>query len=335
MVPANSGQAKIILSECCSWIRLSFKQENHFYWRSVMFFKTFLQDLPGKPEYKYIRYRDVNPLGGTTKIRNIGMPNEAMKIIQLRLLKFVRNLPVTLHHAMAFRNGCSAVNNVMIHRKRRYFYIFDIFNAYRHVDLQKLAKIICELDPELSGQEEDVYEFLFQYCQDPSGGLVIGANASQDLFNLYAGILIDVPLALLCKQYSLTYTRYSDDLIFSAKKVPIGWRKRKAIRQVVIDAGFKIQHRKAQVLDLIKGPAVINGIGIHRNGDLYVPRHYLTRLRGLIHRAKKEPELAFVAHGMMGIFWSFTKKSSLNQTEKKVVKEYRDLQKMLKRIKTH
>ncbi|MDZ7798668.1 MAG: reverse transcriptase domain-containing protein [Patescibacteria group bacterium] len=295
-----------------------------------MFFKTCLQDLPGKPEYKFVNFRDVNPLSGTDKFRNLGLSNKAMTILQKRLLQYVRNLPVKLPQATAFRKKCSIDKNVKKHRNRRYLYIFDIAKAFPSVNIEKLAQIICQIDPGLFGQEKLVSHFLSSYCQHPNGGLVIGANASPALFNLYAGILIDSPLSSLCQKYSLLYSRYSDDLIFSAKSHPIGRGKRRAIRQVVIKAGFSIQHSKAKVIDLNKGPVVINGIGIKRNGDLYIPRSYLRKIRGLIHLARENPDLRPMVHGLMGNFWTFTSTTSFNQTEKKLIQAYRQLQKLEK-----
>ncbi|TSC64328.1 MAG: Retron-type reverse transcriptase [Parcubacteria group bacterium Gr01-1014_106] len=217
------------------------------------------------------------------------------------------------------------------HRYNRYFFLTDLQSAYQNVDGKKLAEVLCGLDPRLSAEREEVYGFLTQFCLDPKGGLVVGAPASPDLFNIYAGKLLDEPLAALCEQYGLTYSRYLDDLAFSSRTESIGEKKRKKLRAVIRTAGFSISDHKTHVMDLAKGPIIITGVGVELGGRIFLPRHYLRMIRGLIHRAMHVGDVCeHRIHGMMGVFRSSSHKHNLNRTEIKLLFAYRLYQRFLR-----
>jgi len=289
-----------------------------------LIFENFLKNLPEQvPIFESFRIRDKNPLGGTDKIRFLRRQNETMKIIHQRLFRYLRSLKVPLHFSTAFARRNSARKNLERHRQNRYFYLIDLKSAFSDVDRKKLTIILCALDQKLNGKNEEVITFLEKYCLSSNRGLISGASSSPDLFNIYAGELLDKPLADLCQRYELTYTRYSDDLTFSSFKAPIGDRKRKAIRQIIEAAGFKVNHRKSAVYDVQKGLIVINGIGLELGGRIFLPRHYLRKIRGLLHKAKKREIDPAKLHGRMGTFWGATSRYALNKTEQKLVKKYR------------
>lgn len=287
-----------------------------------------IEGLQETPQFSAFSLRDKNPLGGTEKVRLIRAPNQAMRTVHGRFIKQLRNFHVGLPFATGARPGDSVRRNVLRHSRNRFFYLVDLHSAYRNVNGEKLARILGELSRAFCYPGSEVYDFLQKFCLAPEGGLIVGAPASPDLFNLYAGILIDQPMAELCRKHHLTYTRYLDDLTFSAKR-RIGWRKREMIREIVKQAGFEVSHRKAVVADLRKGPIKINGIRLELGGRIMLPRDYLRKIRGLIHLAMTKPVDDRVHHqicGMMGVFWSSTRSSSLNGTERKLIRMFRGYQ---------
>lgn len=280
-------------------------------------------DLPGQPRFHRFRHRDVNPLGGYKKERWIHAPNKAMRVIHERLMAVIASQAYALPYASCGAPGNSPLRNVLRHRRSRYFYLTDLRSAYHQVDMFSLAILLCTLIPEFYGLEEETEAFLKRYCHDPhEGGLRTGANSSVMLFNLFAGVMIDSQLPL--KEYGLTYSRYLDDLTFSAKKAPIGWRKRRAIRQVIEAAGFPINHRKSHVLDLKKSPIVINGIALERGGRIFLPRHYLRKLRGMIHLARQDRLDEQLVFGRMGVFMAVTHRDlrKMRNIERRLMDDY-------------
>lgn len=297
-----------------------------------MLFDNFLQGLSGEPAFNCFRKKDFNPLAGTTKFRLLHNPNKPMRQLHRKIKEYLRSLDINREHMKGCLPGNSPVKNIKAHGLARYFYWLDIHDAYPSVDGAKLMAILCHLDSRLVGQEAEVQAFLARYCLSERGGLAVGAPASPDLFNVYAGKLLDVPLADFLNQQEsfIQYTRYLDDLIFSSRAT-IGAKKRRAIRQIVENAGMQINHPKSRVFDLGKGPVVINGVGLAEGGRIFLPRHYLRKIRGLLHRAmeKRDISLERIA-GFMGVFWELTNRRHPNRTELGVIRLYRKYRYQLK-----
>ncbi|MDP2704641.1 MAG: reverse transcriptase domain-containing protein [bacterium] len=304
----------------------------------MLYLVSIREGLKGKPEFHRRILQDVNPLGGTIKTRVIYGPNQPMRVLHEQLIARLKRLLAHFPHATGAVQGSSPWKNVMRHQRgQRYFYLTDIENAYPSVRVETLALILCTQDVDLAGRYEQVVTFLKQYCLAQEGGLAIGAPASPLLFNIYAGVLIDRDLHALCEKYSLTYTRYLDDLTFSSKR-PIGERKRKAIRAIIEEAGFRVNHRRSQVHDLRKGPIVITGVGLryregegkerYRRTETFLPRSYLRKIRGLIHRAITKGDVNdALVEGMMGVFRDVTRFRVLNRTEASMVNAYNEYRK--------
>lgn len=294
-----------------------------------MSFENLTQNLGDVPAFKEFFLRDRNPLGGTDRLRICRRQNKTMETLHGRLKNYLRRLGIATPFSVGGIKGGSPAVNVNRHKKSRYFYLLDVKNAYGSVRADKLADIISRLDP--LADRTVAFDFLKKYCFLPGGGLVVGAGASPDLFNLYAGVLLDFPLMSLCKKYDLIYSRYLDDLTFSSKD-PIGQRKRKAIKNIVREAEFGAH--KIRIYDLQKGPIVICGVGLEFGGRMFLSRHYLRKINGAIHLALSgRLEMASRINGMMGAFWQATERRKNhfpNKTEKKLILQYEALQKAVR-----
>lgn len=285
------------------------------------------------PAFQYRWFMDINPVSKQRKWRKISNPNSLMRMVHARFLAFLRNFRLPMPSSTSGRLGDSALANVLRHKKRkdtglevgfnRYLVLMDISSAYQAVDLERMVDVILRIRHDLVSERESVRDFLREYCFDPQlGGLVTGAPSSQDLFNLYCEVLIDRQLRDLSERYGLVYSRYLDDLTFSSLG-PIGLKKRRALRAVLQDAGFKISDKKAQVIDLRKGPAVLNGVGICLDGRIFLPRKTLDHIRGLIHQALTRRNIKpAIIHGKMGLLKGVTNRLLANRTEAKVYRMY-------------
>lgn len=288
------------------------------------------------PSFEHFTLRDVNPVSGNKKTRKISNPNSSMREIHRRIIQAVGDLD--LWNSRSFE---SPYSNASKHVGSRYFYQTDLKDAYSGVSLERLAEILVSLRPKW--KLGDVREVLSTYCFEKGAGLIVGASASPKLFNIYANQTIDRPLADFWpfmnnsnRVFRKQYSRYLDDLTFSSPE-PISENTRRLIRQVTEKAGFKINHRKSTVLDLAKGPVVITGVGLewrqHKSARLFLPRHYLKRMNGLLHLALKgDPRVSHPEiEGLMGVFHAvFGRKYEhpngivqFNATEKKFLKMYR------------
>ncbi len=259
-----------------------------------------------------------------------------MRLVHERLVAYLRStISYSRTYATGSQPGNSSLGNVKRHQKNRWFYLVDLKDAYPSVDGRKLASVLVSLNRKLHGHESEILEFLRTYClTDQEGlwptGLVVGGPASNDLFEIYAGKLLDEPLGELSRAWGVTYTRYIDDLTFSSPRMPIGKRKRKAIRAVIEKATLVINHPKSGVYDLRKGPVVITGIGLKLGGDTFLPRFFLRRVRGFLHQVGRNPEISRAqASGLMGCFYA-AKPSNIytlpyNQTERTLLEMFESL----------
>lgn len=296
-----------------------------------MFFEKIVSDLSEVPLFNVFSFPDVNPVSGRKKWRKVAAPNQAMKTLQLRFLQYLRanqnekERKELLRHATSSNPGDSPLKNVQPHRQNRYFYLVDFTNAYRSVDAANLASILVRLKIFNAIPVEELYSLLEKYFFHEKLGLVPGGNASQDLFNLYVGALVDVPLEETVRKSNITYTRFIDDLTFSSSE-PIRRDVRKAIREVISRAGFMLNHRKCECIDLKKRTTLITGIGIADKGRLFVPRPYARKVRGLIHRAKTDKRIDVQRiTGMVQAIRQLSSEQGANAFEQKILNEYHAL----------
>lgn len=295
---------------------------------------SFLESIPDEPLYapafrRFVR-RDVNPVSGVVKEKRVLFEaNPAMQMLQERFRDYVRfldqeRLNELLCFATAFRPGSKTVENVAQHRSQRFFYLVDLKKAYPSVQVKDLVHTLIFLDSRWWNQGAKARDFLERYFFDKQGGgLYTGGTASNDLFNLCLGFLIDRSLGELCARHGIKYTRWVDDLTFSSLE-PIETATRREIRALIERTSFKVNHRKSQYLDIEKRPVFINGIGIKKGGTLFLPRPYLRMLLGLVHRAMTKGDVDPAAvHGRMGVFFSISPNyRQWNKSERRLADEY-------------
>lgn len=285
--------------------------------------KEIVQGVQGTPDWRKAVIDDVNPLGGSSKKRMLHIPNEALKQIQRRFVAMIRSAllqkPEVCAYATGCFPGCSPVVNVSLHKDNRFFFVVDLKNAYSNVGIERMLQILSSM---LNTSTEEACDFLSRYCFVPEHGLMTGSCCSPDLFNIYCYYEIDIKIKQSRTLREYTYSRYLDDLTFSSN-TPFSKDERKLIRRIINGAGFQINHRKCHLFDIRKGPITINGVGLKKNRTIFLPRFFMRRIHGLIHKASKTYDwnLWMKVEGMMGIFKMLTRRS-YNRTEKKLVSAY-------------
>jgi hypothetical protein len=269
------------------------------------------------------------------------MPNEKMDELHQELIRELRRLRLVHPQALGGVVNGGSVKALRPHRTNQYFYHLDLKGAYDQVKLSELARLLVWGEPEW-GTEEEVTDFLARFCFNDRGHLATGGPASVDLFNIALSPL-DTAFSRFASDHGLTYTRYLDDLIFSActppelfPRPPLRSPIRQEMRKIVESFGFRINHRSSHIYDLAKGPAMILGIGIELGGRLFVPRPYLRHVRGLLHLASRDPDptkYAASLAGKMGVVLALTSRYTSNQTEQDLLYRYRQFRTRLRQYK--
>lgn len=266
-----------------------------------------------KPAFSTFKIVDRNPLSGRKKIRTIYSPNPEMRMVHAVLIEELSRLDIEMPNATGGVKDMSPLSSLLRHRTNygfnRYFYLTDIKDAYPSVNTRRLANILATLEdkPELVDYLED---FLERYCSAINGGLATGGPASPFLFNIFCESEIDRKIRELLSTYyaEITYTRFLDDLVFSSN-TNIGTRKRRRIRQIITDAGFRINHPKSDVFDIYKGPVMINGMMINKSGKVWISPGFINDLYELLenHVCERIWEPAIV-EGKMGVLTHILRK---------------------------
>lgn len=206
---------------------------------------------------------------GSLKTREIWVPNKAMSAVHQRLLRdvYADHPEQRIPSAKGGMRGVQLVDNIAPHAGSWDFYMLDLHDAFPSVDGEKLAREIWLLNP-TKRDPDQILDFLKRYCLRPDGqGLMQGMPSSPLLFNL-ACRRMDFRLREVASRHFLEYTRWLDDLTFSAPKTegPIGKAKRTQIREAVENAGWTINHRKSRHHSLANGPVTITGISLYPSG---------------------------------------------------------------------
>jgi len=197
------------------------------------------------PDLAGIAFARTYTKGPSSKQRLIAIPSPRLSELHRAFITYLKSagLP-SMPNATGCSHGDSPLANALQHRGGRYFYRLDFARAFPSVESGRLAHVIRLLFPKL-GEEEVIRSFLEQYCMIPGHGLAQGGPASPLLFNLYCEWEVDQRIrALLERQGNIVYTRYVDDLVFSAKERPLSPTLLKKVRRIVRQAGFTINTRK-------------------------------------------------------------------------------------------
>lgn len=266
------------------------KLETSFLNDSLSFFSS-----GERPSYR--KWYKKDPANPNKRPRKIHEPNKAMKKIQREIRRYLKEdlgfASMDYSHA-PFSYVTRMAEGVEQHVKNPYMWQTDLESAYDNVDPLMLAMALHDHDNEIAEEysmelnpnlyadiktPEDLVRVanilrsrksktlelvvgnLNKYCFSSEGHLMTGSCVSQDLFDLYCDQWIDRKLVPILERSGITYTRYVDDLTFSAAR-PISRKTRKSILKVIRAAGFEINQSKTLNSNVRYFPAVVCGIQV-------------------------------------------------------------------------
>ncbi|HEX3148849.1 MAG TPA: reverse transcriptase family protein [Gemmataceae bacterium] len=243
----------------------------------------------------YVQFEVPKKSGG---MRILSAPHKTLALAQQWIMtNFLAKMP-TEEPAHGFVAGRSTVTNAQVHAGRDVVVNLDVedffpsinFARVRHVFLRfgysgAIATLIALLCTECP-RRKVVYAGTTYYVATGPRALPQGACTSPALSNQVARRL-DRRLAGLAKKMGFAYTRYADDMTFSAgpgNRDKVGYLIAR-VRHIAEDEGFAVNAKKTRV----QRPETRQTVtGLVVNAAPAVPRDVVRRVRAILHRAKTE-----------------------------------------------
>lgn len=231
--------------------------------------------------------------------RTIQTPIKPIRDMQATLLPMLDAVYGPWPHVHGFVAGRSAVTNAAIHRGQRWILRVDLKDFFPSINFGRVRGMFMARPFGLPAQ---VATTLAQICCH-RGALPQGAPTSPVISNLICRGL-DARLARYASVAHCSYTRYADDLCFSAgrrdfPRLLAETLERRPVlnpdlRRIIDDEGFVINEDKTLLMPRHQRQRVT---GIVVNKKVNVPREYYRHLRAVLHIWKHygpaEAEAAF------------------------------------------
>lgn len=227
--------------------------------------------------------------------RKLLAPSPELKSLQRRVLRGILDKVPPSPSAHGFIHDRSIVTGARVHIGHTFIARFDLADFFPSITLPRVRGVFIDL-----GYPFAVAYALALLCTEynrdavtegdsvtyravGSRYLVQGAPTSPSIANLVTRRL-DRRLAGLASRYSLTYTRYADDMVFSGDGAFDLARFQAMISWIVTDERFDLNNDKTAVS---RKPHRQMVTGLVVNAKVSVPREYRRRLRAILHNAQQ------------------------------------------------
>lgn len=234
------------------------------------------------------RYREYIIKGRTGRPRIVHHPARPLKAMQRWLLRRVLSSVPVHDAATAYEEERGIRVNADRHLKSRFLLRMDFeefFPSLTADDVQDaLLRALEKGKLDASWNVDDSRLFLSLVCR--FGRLVIGAPTSPKLSNAIC-FELDEQLKAIASRYDVVYTRYADDLFFSAKRANVLGQVEAAVEQLIRSIGhpklLKINHSKTRHSSM-RGRRIVTGLVLTCDGQISLGRKTKRWLRSQVHK---------------------------------------------------
>jgi reverse transcriptase-like protein len=242
-----------------------------------------IRALARKADHAYKTYTIPKRDGGNRVIHH---PSKELKALQRWLLfNVVSQLPVH-SAAVAYRTDMGIANNAQAHVTSRYLLRMD-FKGFFPSITERDVKTYLENAESAAVQNwtaEDISLFAAIVCRD--GRLTIGAPTSPGLSNALC-FKVDHELESAARGREVVYTRYADDLFFSAVRRDLLKDFPEAVRSIISEIncpnGLVINESKTRHSSK-RGRRQVTGLVLRSDEAVGIGRQRKRYIRGLVHK---------------------------------------------------
>ena len=275
---SNSGYSEDNIQRCLDYAEPLFGKNI-----PVIYNTTHLSSLVGYKK-EYIKravfytnsfYTDYEIKKRNGKKRTISEPLPSLKEIQIWVLQNILQQVKVSPFAKAYRKKVSIIENLRFHPNQPKLFTLDIKDFFPSIKSEAVEAIFKSL-----GYSVLISNLLSKLCTKDDS-LPQGAPTSPYLSNLYF-LPADKQIAEYCKEHSIRYTRYADDLTFSGdfdEKKLLSF-----VKEVVSKLGLELHPDKIKLMTPNQRQTVT---GIVVNEKPQVVFHTRNKIRQDIYYIKK------------------------------------------------
>lgn len=237
--------------------------------------------------HQYKEYQILKRGGGA---RTIYHPSRRLKALQKWLLSnVIRSWP--LHNsATAYRLGRTILDNAKAHKGTRFLLRMDMQDFFPSITLDDMVSYKRKRPNLFKDWTDRDFEWfcllIFRF-----GKLTIGSPTSPSISNALCFDL-DVSLDAISQSRGVNYTRYADDLFFSANESgvlrQVEQEVTEAIAKSTLPGALRINERKTRHSSK-KGARRVTGITLGSDGNTYVGRQLKRVVRAKVHKLDSLP----------------------------------------------
>lgn len=236
------------------------------------------------------RYRQIQVTKANGATRTVHHPSRVLKALQRWLNARVLSWLPVHEAARAYRPGCGILDNARPHAGGRYLLRMDLrrfFPSITRYDIRAYMEDHRTIFTAWSGEDDDF--FLALVCRFSE--LSIGAPTSPALSNALCHEL-DSRLSAACAALRVRYTRYADDLFFSASEPGALPMIESSVASILgalpYPRGLVIQHCKTRRSSR-KRRRVVTGLILTSEGGVSIGRRLKREIRSLVNRVGHLP----------------------------------------------
>lgn len=237
-----------------------------------------LRDVLRNPDGHYRLFSIPKKSGGR---RRICAPREFLRDLQGKLYGRIIGLAYVHPAACGYVSGKTTEDCAVPHVGKKFLWNIDLKDFFASVSSAKVVEVFQRL-----GYPDKAALYLARICT-LEDKLPQGAPTSPALSNQVL-LPVDRKLALLARRNRIAYTRYADDLSFSANK-PIDEAFQSKVLRAIQAHGFQMNPNKCRLF----GPRsrrMVTGYVV--NERVSIPRASRRRLRAMFHQISKNPKKA-------------------------------------------
>lgn len=230
-----------------------------------------------------LRYKTHTVTKKNGKERIIHSPIAGLKLIQKCLNVIFSTYFSPSPSTIGFVQGRNITNNAQYHIGKHYIYNTDLTDFFPSIQLHRIKKMLMLPPFNLNGEREPLAFLVANLCC-VNGVLPQGAPTSPILSNIVCQKL-DRRLIGIAKRFGVAYSRYADDITFSAYKNVFSEEFKEELERVIVGQGFRINQEKTH---LQKGDfkQVVTGLVV--NEKINVSQKFIREIRSMLHNWEKE-----------------------------------------------